>query len=152
LEIRKATKEDIDWIIRHRIGMFYEMDWSDEDLTRTETVVRKFLEESWDNRITCFLAIEETQILGGCAVTLFPILPSSLTPTGIHGYIHNLYVEEEHRRKGIASKLVDHAIRFCKENNASKCWLHSTDMGLSIYLKSGFEKCDNYYGLGLMTE
>jgi ribosomal protein S18 acetylase RimI-like enzyme len=149
LEIKKATKVDIDWIIRHRIGMFRDMDWSDEDLARTEPVVRKFLEESWDNRITCFLAIEETQIVGGCAITLFSILPSSQAPTGIHGYIHNLYVEEEYRRKGIATKLVDHAIRFCKENNASRCWLHSTNMGLSIYLNSGFEKCDNYYGLSL---
>lgn len=149
MEIRRATKEHIDWIIRHRIGMFRDMDWSEDDLESTEPLVRKYLEESWDDRITCFLALENSQIVGGCAVTLFPILPSSQTPGGLHGYIHNLFVERDYRRRGIATQLLDHAISFCKENNVSKCWLHSTDMGLSIYLKSGFEKCENYYGLSL---
>jgi GNAT superfamily N-acetyltransferase len=125
------------------------MDWSEEDLSKTEPVVRKYLEESWDDQIPYFLAIEKGQIVGGYAITLFPILPSSQTPSGLHGYIHNLFVEREHRRKGIATELMDHAVKFCKENNVSKCWLHSTDMGLSIYLKTGFEKCENYYGLSL---
>ena len=149
MEIKKATKEHIDWIVRHRIGMFRDMKWSEEDLVKTEPIVRKYLEEQWDERITCFLAFEENQIVGGCAITLYPILPSNQTPTGLHGYIHNLFVKREYRRRGIATHLLDHAIKYCKENNISKCWLHSTDMGLSIYLQSGFEKCDNYYGLSL---
>lgn len=150
MQIVKATKDQIDWIVRHRVEMFRDMNWSKDDLDATKPLVKKYLKESWDNRIVCFLAIENDQIVGGCAISLFSILPSIQTPSGNHGYIHNLFVEREYRKKGIATRLLKHCINYCKESGVSKCWLHSTDMGLSIYLKAGFEKCENYYGVSLV--
>jgi GNAT superfamily N-acetyltransferase len=147
----QATKEHINWIVRHRTEMFRDMNWSTKELDTAESLVRRYLEDSWDKRIFCFLAIENKWIIGGCSVSLFPILPSSQTPSGIHGYIHNLFVEKEYRKRGIATKLLEYVIGFCKEKGVSKCWLHSTDLGLSIYLKAGFEKCENYYGLNLLS-
>jgi GNAT superfamily N-acetyltransferase len=152
LKIMKATREHIKWIVRHRVEMLRDMNWSDADLNATEPIVRRYLEDSWDDRVICFLAIENELTIGGCVVSLFPVLPSSQTPSGIHGYIHNLFVEKECRKRGVATKLLDYAIQFCKDNGVSKCWLHSTDIAFSIYLKAGFKKCDNYYGLSLLSK
>jgi GNAT superfamily N-acetyltransferase len=150
LKIIQATKEHINWIVRHRVEMFRDMNWSNKDLDETEPLVRRFLEDSWNERIFCYLAIENDRIIGSCSVSIFSILPSSKTPTGIHGYIHNLFVAKEYRKRGIATKLLEYALKFCKKKGVSKCWLHSTDLGLSIYLKAGFEKCDNFYGVSLV--
>jgi GNAT superfamily N-acetyltransferase len=150
MEIVKAERDHINWIIRHRIEMFRDMGWNKEELDQTEPLVRAYLESLWDDQIICFLAIADDQVVGGCAVSMNHILPSYLSPTGRHGYIHNLFVEEEYRRKGIGARLLEHTIDDCKERGISKVWLHSTDKGLQIYLKAGFERSENFYGLGLV--
>lgn len=152
MEIISATQEHIEWIIRHRLEMLRDMGWTQEELDNTEPLVREYLKNFWKNEILCFLAVENNQIIGGCAVSMNHILPSYQSPTGRHGYIHNLYVEPEYRRRGIATRLLDHAIGQCIKRGVSKVWLHATDIGLSIYIDSGFEKSDNFYGLSLLLK
>ena len=44
MEIVRATENDRDWILRHRVEMFRDMGMSEEGLTKTEEITREELE------------------------------------------------------------------------------------------------------------
>ena len=102
MKIMRAETKDGDWIIRHRIEMFRWMGFSEEDLIATEPLVREFLKGKWGDEIDIFLAVENDEVVGGCAVSYSQILPSHVNPTGKQAYLHNLYIEPEHRHKVLA--------------------------------------------------
>ncbi|MHA1934555.1 MAG: GNAT family N-acetyltransferase [Candidatus Thorarchaeota archaeon] len=145
MEIKRAERNDGNWVIRHRIEMFRWMGFSEEDLAATEPLVREYLKGKWGDGIEFFLAVESEEVVGGCAVTFSQILPSHVNPTGRQAYLHNLYVEPEHRHKGFATKLVNFVIDLCLNQGIRKINLHATDMGQRIYDQAGFAKAENYY-------
>ena len=143
--ITKAAEEHKEWIIRHRIEMFREMGWNDDDLRFTEQATREFLDESWDQAPTAFLAIEDDVVQGGCSVTFYKTFPSRHNPTGQDAYVLNMFVEPQFRKKGIATRLLKHILDICKSEGIGRVALHSAPMGIGIYESLGFEKVENYY-------
>ncbi len=67
------------------------------------------------------------------------------------GEIANIAVNPEYRRRGIASMLIEHIIRYCSKNNISKLKLEvreSNAPALKLYEKFGFFQVGtrkNYY-------
>ena len=60
-----------------------------------------------------------------------------------HSYIHNLYVSSKHRRKGIASKLLEEAMKNAKNMGVSE--IHVTTrfenkLAINLYRKHGLVK------------
>ena len=143
--IIKAAEEHKEWIIRHRIEMFRAMGWNDEDLRFTEQATREFLDEAGNQAPTTYLAIENNVVQGGCAVTFYRTYPSKHNPTGQDAYIHNMFVEPQFRKKGIATRLLKHILDICKSEGIGRVALHSAPMGIGIYESLGFEKVENYY-------
>ncbi len=47
------------------------------------------------------------------------------TPTGIHGWIEDVVVDEKHRNKGVGSALTNAALVFARENGAKAVSLTS---------------------------
>ena len=66
--------------------------------------------------------------------------------------INNLYVEEEYRKNGIASKLIDKYIEILKESNIDSITLEVNEhniAAINLYKKKGFKEVasrKNYYG------
>ncbi|MFW9850930.1 MAG: GNAT family N-acetyltransferase [Candidatus Thorarchaeota archaeon] len=143
--IVRATHEHIEWIVRHRIEMFRSMGWTEEDLLNTEEVTRSFLENEWTDNPEILLDVEADEILGGVAINYSVRLPDNRNPTGKCAYVMNMYVEEEYRKKGIATKLMEEVLKICRGKSVGKVSLHATDMGERIYTKIGFKKSDNFY-------
>lgn len=58
--------------------------------------------------------------------------------------LDRMVVDEEYRKQGIGSALINSIISFAKENNVTKIWLN-TDIKLkdamALYTKMGFEEC-----------
>jgi ribosomal protein S18 acetylase RimI-like enzyme len=52
--------------------------------------------------------------------------------------VYNVYVAPEHRRKGLARRLMDEVIDHCRAENIRTVWLHASDEGRSLYEKMGF--------------
>ena len=149
MKIEKAGTDQIRWIVRHRVEMLRSMGWAEEDLLKTELVVRQFLETSWTEELECYLAIEDGIVVGGCAVAVQKVLPSSRNPAGTQAYLHNMFVEPEYRRRGIATALLEHIVDVCRGRGILRLVLHATDMGRPIYERMGFEISDNYFVLVL---
>jgi len=147
--IIRADRSHIDWIIHHRLEMFKSMGWSAEDLLLTEEVTRNFLETEWKDNPEVLVAIEDGEIVGGVAINYSARLPSNRNLTGKSAYIMNMYVELNHRNKGIASQLMQKSLEVCHDRGVGKVSLHATDMGESVYTKLGFIKSENFYQLYL---
>ncbi|MHA1959425.1 MAG: GNAT family N-acetyltransferase [Candidatus Thorarchaeota archaeon] len=148
MEVRLAHRADIPWLVHHRIEMFRSMGYDDELLRNVTPIIGGFMENEWDESIKCFLAIEDCDVVGGCAVSVYSRLPN---PKRVHcariAYIHNVFVEPEFRRKGIATALMNEILSYFKKRGIEKFTLHDTDMSSGMYRKLGFTKVENYYEL-----
>lgn len=66
--------------------------------------------------------------------------PGSLkNPTGKWGYVMNMYVHPEHRRKGIAAILINKLMDSAREAGYHAFELHATQAGAPLYEMEGFK-------------
>ncbi|MHA1960641.1 MAG: GNAT family N-acetyltransferase [Candidatus Thorarchaeota archaeon] len=149
MKVVEASEDHIDWIVRHRLEMFRSMGWTDEELEKTSPFVRRFLLNSWDENLRCFLALIEDDVVGGCAIGIGATLPTYKNPSGKSASIHNLYVEPAFRKLGIGAALVGYALDVCRSEGIRRVTLQATEMGLRIYENEGFVKVENHYKLNL---
>ncbi len=89
---------------------------------------KQFENEISGDMITILAAFEDERMIGMAGYSL----------TGSRAYITNVYVRAEHRREGIASRLMD-----MLADDASACGceimcLHATEQGRRLYEKTGF--------------
>ncbi len=143
--IRMARNNEIDVIVRHRIEMLRSMGWSEERISKTKDATRRFLNEPWDPSIEIYFLLEHDEVIGGCAVSFCIGLPTDKNPSGRFAYLFNMFVEPEHRRKGLATALIRHITQLCRERGIEKMTLHDTKMSKNIYEREGFVRSENYY-------
>ncbi len=147
--IEKATQEHNEILLHHRVEMFRSMGWTTQQLDSIEHAMRIFFNDNEMDEINAYVAILENEIVGGIVASFYQMLPNDTNPTGIVGYLYNLFVEPQYRKMGIATGLLETALLLCRQKNTGKIALHATDLGLGIYLKLGFEKRENYYEMNL---
>jgi GNAT superfamily N-acetyltransferase len=98
----------------------------------------KIWENIENNNIKYFLAKDNCKIIGSCYVCIIP----NLTYNGKSiGYIENVIVDKNYRKKGIGKKIMEMAIEYAKENNCYKVVLQSGIKRVeahSFYEKIGF--------------
>ena len=86
-----------------------------------------------------FILSCEGNPLGGVGLTLIDWPPHPLHPThDRRGYVLNLYVEPEHRRKGVARRLMQLAEAELAKRGASLLILHATEKGRPLYSELGW--------------
>jgi GNAT superfamily N-acetyltransferase len=51
-----------------------------------------------------------------------------------------MYTEPEWRRRGLASRLVQEAVKWAKRDGYSEIRLHASSMGRRIYIRQGFKR------------
>lgn len=73
---------------------------------------------------------------GGIVVAAWPGYPGE--PAARRAWILNMYTEPAARRKGIARKLMEVMIDWCREERFLFVALHASDFGRSIYQALGF--------------
>ena len=138
MKIREATESDSEWILHHRIGMFRDMDDSDEFIEETTELTMQYLKVGWTNDYRYFLIEEDDSVVGGCGLSLFRIPPMAHQKTGIYAYLSNMYIESEHQKKGYGRFLLKHVIDLCKREGIGLLLLHASKNGRSLYESEGF--------------
>ncbi len=145
MEIVRATYDDRNWILRHRVEMFRDMGKPDDELLETERLTKEDLYRGLDERTLYYLIKEESAIVGGCGVSICHILPSNNNPSGDIAYIFNMYIEKDYRRRGLALSLMDHIRKECKERGVFRLYLHASEQGRGVYEKAGFTTTEKFY-------
>jgi GNAT superfamily N-acetyltransferase len=141
--IRKATIEDLKFVVElfDKYRVFYE---KESDKQNAESFISERLEIN-DSKI--FVAeIDNGNLVG--FVQLYPIFSS--TRMQRLWLLNDLFVDKEHRGKGISKQLIERSKELCKQTNSCGLVLETAkanSVGNELYPKVGFslDKEHNYY-------
>lgn len=82
---------------------------------------------------------EHGQIVAGLGMWLMDWPPHLIGSGPPRANILNVYTRPESRRKGLAKKLLEHAIEWCRANGVGTLSLHASREGRPIYESVGFK-------------
>jgi GNAT superfamily N-acetyltransferase len=143
--IRAATISDIPILLRHRRLMWWDMGRRDESaLDLMERAGKEyFLRAVPDGSYHGVLAMNAAgEIIGGGGIVISP-WPGVLGQRAPQrAMILNLYVERDHRRRGVARALMKAMIGWCRDNDFASVGLHASDEGRPLYEGLGFKATD----------
>lgn len=141
LETRTATASDAKLITHHRRRMFVDAGRADNQVL--EAMARNF--EPWvarmieDGKYIGWLTSDGDRPVAGAGLMLLDWAPHPLDPHSTQrGYLLNVYVEPEYRRKRLASQLIEYALAEARRRKIRVVALHSTEAGRRLYESNGF--------------
>jgi GNAT superfamily N-acetyltransferase len=140
--IRPGTIEDTETIAAHRRAMFLEMGHRDEAALDAMTAAfLPWLREKMTNAeyLAWLAAAPHGSIVAGLGLWLMDWPPHMIGPGARRGNILNVYTEHAFRRQGIARRLMDTALDWCRTNGIRAVILHASEDGLKLYRKLGFQ-------------
>ena len=141
--IRQATKADLDILMHHRRAMFLDMGRKDDEiLAKAMRTSRDFFSNQFEYGRFHAWVVEQRPgtIIAGAGVITFDYPPSPRDPSPQRPMVVNVYTERAHRRKGIARKLMEIVIDWCRSMQFGSVMLHASDEGRPLYESQGFEQ------------
>ncbi|SRR5579864_819132 len=142
IRIRAATIADAEAIVAHRRAMFFDMGHRDtHQLNAMITAFRPWLREKIaSNEYLAWMGTSrDGTIVAGLGLWLMDWPPHLIGPGSRRGNILNVYTERSYRRQGIAKRLMEVALEWCKANGIQAVILHASEEGRGLYQKLGFE-------------
>jgi len=140
--IRKATVADVAELVRQRRALLAETDQVDDAaLDRMVEAAAPYFEGAITaNRFHAWLAeAEDGRAVGGGAVVVTEHPPSAHEPYPRRAHVLNIYVEPAHRRRGVARRVMDAILAWCREEGFVRVTLNASRQGRPLYEKLGFE-------------
>lgn len=139
--IRRATVQDAETICHHRLRMFVDSGFGDESqLSDVIDQFRKWVTPRLENETYLGWLIDEgDRSVAGLGMWLMDYAPNFRDAGGTRGYLMNMYVAPEMRRRGLARRLVDCAVQEARARQIRVVTLHATKLGRSLYEQYGFK-------------
>ena len=143
---KKATKEDIEELVRTRITVLRAANKlsGDIDMSQVERESYTYYTRALGNgEHIAYLVYDNGIFVGAGGVSFYQVMPTYHNPTGKKAYIMNMYTAPGYRRRGIAFHTLDLLVRDAREMGVLQIALEATDMGRPLYEKYGFVKMNN---------
>lgn len=139
--IRHATVDDIPTIVSHRRRMFAEMGYGvAEALDAMDEAgpgwLRKHIEAG---TYIGFLMVGDDAVVGGAGLYLIDWPPNYMSSKPYRPFVYNVYVEQDFRSQGIARRLMEAIIQYCRDEGYDDVSLHSSVAGRPLYESMGFK-------------
>ena len=77
--------------------------------------------------------------VGSCAATMYHLPPKPFARTGLYVYVSSMWIDPEHRRRGLGKAMLARCEAFAREHEACFLVLHPTAAGRPVYEGFGFE-------------
>lgn len=139
--IREATAADLDIVLHHRRSMFVDMGYRDERALQAAMATSKpfFAQRLADGTYRGWLVENSShQVVAGGGIIIFDYHSSPRDPSPRRPTIVNMYTESAYRRKGLARKLMETMIDWCRREGFGSVVLHASDFGRPLYEQLGF--------------
>ncbi len=139
---REAAGADLDAVLMQRRRMFLDMGYPDDAvLAAVESSSRKFFEDRLaDGRFRAWVVESSSgEIVAGGGVLVFEHLPSPRDPNPERPLIVNVYTDPAYRRRGIARKLMEIMIAWCRGGGFGSVTLYASPDGKPLYGTLGFK-------------
>lgn len=150
--IRRATAADAEEVIRLRLAFLREYGEAEGRPfpVALESATREYVQRMLSTGdLRFWFAEADRAVAGCCALILFDRPPSYGNPAGLTAYLLNVYTVPAYRRRGIASRLIEEALRHAKSIGAGRVSLHTSSAGRAVYERLGFKGRDNEMDLCL---
>jgi GNAT superfamily N-acetyltransferase len=140
--IREAELTDIRHILHHRTSMYRDMGNHDEDAHRRMLVsTEAFLREAMPRgAYRAWMAEAEGRVIAGAGITIVQWQGSPDDPAPRRGWIQNVYTEAAYQRRGLAQRLVEVVVDWCRNDGFVSIALHASEFGRPLYEKMGFQQ------------
>jgi GNAT superfamily N-acetyltransferase len=102
-----------------------------------------------DGRWRCWIAECDGTVVGSVWVQLIEKIPNPIAEPEYYVYLTNLFVQPQHRGKGIGSKLLAAAVAWSRRNHAELVLLWPTERSKSLYSRHGFVAVEDFMELVL---
>jgi GNAT superfamily N-acetyltransferase len=139
--IRPATPGDLETVLRHRRRMFEEMGFRDPAaLERMLEVSATLLGRGLaDGSYRGWLAeAPDGRVVAGGGVIVLTFQPHPIDPRPQRAWVVNMFTEPEYQRRGLARRLVQEMIAWCRAEGMRYLYLHASDAGRPLYESMGF--------------
>jgi len=137
--IRRATPQDAGTLVANRRGMFWDM--GHHDTAALDSMLTKF--KPWvvakmeaEEYLSWLAIAEDGTVASGADLWLLDWPPHMLAQR--RGYILNVYTDPRYRRRGLARRLMNVAIEWCRANGIDMVVLHASQFGRPLYESMGF--------------
>lgn len=140
--IRRAALEDVPTILYQRRSMFSEMGVGTPETIHTMEIGfepwlrRRMAEERY---LGWFVVAESGEIAAGAGLWLMEWPPTVIEPGPLRAYMLNVYTEHKYRNHGLAHRLTQTIIAWCKDNGHRLLVLHASEAGRPVYESLGFQ-------------
>ncbi len=148
LHFKKAEKKDAVILAEYRFKMFNDIFPEDNLGERKTEIVEKCTRYYLDdldnkNHYSIVVFIDKTAV--GCGTILLEVRPPGPRhEANLYAYILNIYIDTEHRGKGIARKIMEHLHEYARNKNVRRIGLYASRFGHGLYKKMGY-KTNEYY-------
>jgi GNAT superfamily N-acetyltransferase len=138
----KAEKRDLQILVDLRVEFLVEF-WGEQSMQAIDEL-KNHLTEYYnqvlnDNSYICYLAKVNNEIVGIGGMIVREQAGNFKNPTGVVGYIMNMYTSPSFRRKGVCARILNLLLADGKEQGIKLFELHATKEGEEVYPKHGFK-------------
>lgn len=140
-QTRQATSADASLITAHRCAMFEAMGGAEP--TALESMTRRF--EPWllgqiaEERYLGWITTDEGRPVASAGLLILDWPPHPRDPLGQQrGYILNVFVDAQYRRRGLARTLLQLCVDEARRRKIRVLSLHASDQGRALYQQPGF--------------
>lgn len=141
--IRLATPGEAPILGEMRRRMFLDMGKPDDE--RIRKVVQAFV--PWiansirEGRYISWVASTDTgELVSNAGMLLIEWPPNSRDTNPVRGYIMNVWTHPDHRRRGLARRLMEAAISEARSRQIKVTALHASDDGRALYEQLGYRQ------------
>jgi GNAT superfamily N-acetyltransferase len=140
---RVATTDDLEIAVRHRSAMFADMGHrrNAEFEAMTQLSAPWFCNHIADGSYIGYLietADADRRVVAGGGVLFLDWPPTYRDPQSLRGYILNIFVEPEHRRRGLARVVTNACLEACRARAIRTVSLHAASAAKPLYEQMGF--------------
>ena len=141
--VRPAAADDAAVITQHRTRMFDEAEGLDAATQRAliaaaEPVLAEML--ATGEYIGLLACDDDGAVVAGLGAQIRRMIPRFNVLSGAEAVIVNVFVEPEHRRRGLARRLVVEMLAVLRTPAIGRITLHPTRVAREIYVALGFEE------------
>lgn len=136
--IRPATIADIPHLVKHREQMFRDMaipaEFEDMAIAFDQWLRHALPAHTYRG----WVAETDGVVAAGAGLIVIPWPPGPMSMDPRCGFIFNVYTDPQHRKQGLARKLMDAMHDWCRSEGIERVVLNASAFGKSLYEEMGY--------------
>lgn len=143
VKLRRASLRDLEVLVRQRQGMWTDIgEKSTSKLAEESRVYRGWVRSKLKTgRVVGWVAeTNRGDIVAGGIVWMRPTVSRPRSKHLVQPFLLSMYTEPEWRGRGLASRIVNEAVKWAKKGGYAAIMLHASPMGRRLYLRQGFKR------------